>query len=364
MNTKIFIPRSIQTEGIEIHKEKWRSPSNIALVKYWGKVGPQIPANPSISFTLKNSYTETEIEFVKKENANENIEFELYFEGEKNEGFSKKVASFFENIKVYTPYTKLYKMIIRTTNSFPHSSGIASSASGFSALSVCLVGFEKVINPNLTESVAKQKASFLARLGSGSACRSIEGPLMIWGEHDKYRLSSNEIAVVPDLELNPIFEDFQDTILLIDKGVKSVSSTVGHGLMKNHPFAEQRFKQANSHIAEMKEVLENGDLKRFGEILESEALTLHAMMMTSTPYYILMKPGTIKVIEAVNEYRAKTNKNLFFTLDAGANVHLLYPKSESEEILKFIEKELVAYCENQHYICDELGKGAEKVESK
>lgn len=363
MNTKIFIPRSLQTEGIENHIEKWRSPSNIALVKYWGKLGHQIPANPSISFTLKNSYTETEIEFVKKDISNGEIEFELFFEGEKNESFSEKVALYFENIKVYTPYTKEYKMIIKTTNSFPHSSGIASSASGFSALSVCLVAFEKQINSNLIDRVANQKSSFLARLGSGSACRSLEGPVMIWGEHDNYRLSSNQVAVVPDLELNPIFENFQDTILLVDKGVKSVSSTIGHGLMKGHPFAEQRFKQANNHIAEMKDILQNGDLKRFGDIVESEALTLHAMMMTSTPYYILMKANTVEVLEKVTEYRAKTGNNLFFTLDAGANVHLLYPKNEAGVILEFIKKELVAYCENQQYICDELGTGAERVDS-
>lgn len=363
MNTKIFIPRVLQTEGVNNHVEKWRSPSNIALVKYWGKAGHQIPANPSISFTLKNSYTETQIEFIKKDVSNDNIEFELFFEGEKNDSFYKKIALFLEDVKVYTPYTREYKMIIHTTNSFPHSSGIASSASGFSALSVCLVAFEKTINPNLIERVANQKASFLSRLGSGSASRSLEGPVMIWGEHEDYRLSSNEIAVVPDLELNPVFKDFQDTILLIDKGVKSVSSTVGHGLMKDHPFAEQRFKQANKHISEMKGVLENGDIKRFGEIVESEALTLHAMMMTSTPYYILMKANTVKALEAVKEYRDKTGKNIFFTLDAGANVHLLYPKSEAKEILAFIEKELVAYCENQQYICDELGTGAERVES-
>ena len=361
MNTKIFIPRELQIEGVNEHVEKWRSPSNIALVKYWGKVGHQIPANPSISFTLKNSYTETEIKFIKKEEASSDIEFELLFEGEKNESFTTKVASYFDNIKVYTPYLKYYRLEISTSNSFPHSSGIASSASGFSALSVCLVAFEEKINPELNSRVAGQKASFLARLGSGSASRSIEGPVMIWGEHDKYRLSANEVAVVPDLKLNPIFEDYQDTILLIDKGVKSVSSTIGHGLMQDHPFAKQRFIQANNHIAEMREILQNGDLKRFGEILESEALTLHSMMMTSMPYYILMKPNTLLAIQAVKEYREKSGSNLYFTLDAGANVHLLYPKSEVKEIMNFIEKELVVYCENQHYICDELGSGAFKL---
>ncbi len=111
----------------------------------------------------------------------------------------------------------------------------------------------------------------------------------------------------------------------------------------------------------MREILQNGDLKRFGEILESEALTLHSMMMTSMPYYILMKPNTLLAIQAVKEYREKSGSNLYFTLDAGANVHLLYPKSEVKEIMNFIEKELVVYCENQHYICDELGSGAFKL---
>ena len=362
MNTKNFIPRYFNTEGVTEHIEKWKSPSNIALVKYWGKVGNQIPANPSISFTLKDSFTETEVKFLKKgDHSSDNIEFELFFEGVSNDSFSIKVASYLENIKVYTPYLKEYKMIINTTNSFPHSSGIASSASGFSALSVCIVGFEKVINKELDDAFFNKKASFLSRLGSGSACRSIEGPLMIWGDHKKFRLSSNDFAVVPDLDLHPIYEGFKDTILLIDKGVKSVSSTVGHGLMKGHPFAEQRFKQANRNIEEMKGVLQSGDLKRFGEILESEALTLHAMMMTSTPYYILMRANTVKVLDAVREYRISTGNNLYYTLDAGANVHLLYPKSESKEVLSFIEKELVGYCENQQYICDELGNGAQRV---
>ncbi|MEN8136812.1 MAG: diphosphomevalonate decarboxylase [Bacteroidota bacterium] len=361
MNTKVFIPRDLQMDGIDEHIEKWRSPSNIALVKYWGKVGHQIPANPSISFTLKNSYTETEIKFVKKPVESETIDFELLFEGEKNESFSVKVASYLENIRVYTPYLKYYRLEINTSNSFPHSSGIASSASGFSALSACLVAFEEKINPEIKNRIARQKVSFLSRLGSGSACRSVEGPVMIWGEHEKYRLSDNEVAVVPDLELHSNFYEFQDTILLVDKGKKSVSSTVGHALMEGHPFADKRFEQANENITEIKEVLQNGDLKRFGEIVENEALTLHAMMMTSTPSYILMKPNTLLVLEAVKSYREASGNNLYFTLDAGANVHLLYPKSEKKEIMSFVENELVVYCENQQYICDELGLGVEKI---
>jgi len=361
MNTKVFVPRGFEIEKVKEHVERWKSPSNIALVKYWGKVGRQIPANPSISFTLKNSSTETEIKFTRKEKVSEKVDFNLLFEGQENESFNIKVATFFENISVFTPYLKHYNLEITTSNTFPHSSGIASSASGFSALAVCIVAFEQKVNPDINSRIASMKASFLARLGSGSACRSIDGPVVVWGEHEKYRLSANEIAVEPDIELHSVFKDFQDTILLIDKGRKTVSSTAGHALMDGHPFAKQRFKQANKHMEELKNILQNGNLKRFGEILESEALTLHAMMMTSTPYYILMKPNTLLALDAVKKYREETNCNLYFTLDAGANVHLLYPKSEAKEIMIFIKKELVAYCENQQYICDELGNGAIKL---
>jgi len=96
----------------------------------------------------------------------------------------------------------------------------------------------------------------------------------------------------------------------------------------------------------------------FIEVVESEALTLHAMMMTSLPYFILMKPNTLVVINKVWEYRKATGSKLCFTLDAGANVHLLYPNNEKDKVLSFITSELVAYCENGQYICDKIGLGA------
>ena len=361
MNTKFFIPRDYEITKVNKHIEKWRSPSNIALVKYWGKRDVQIPANPSISFTLKNSYTETEIKFTLKSEKSEFVDFDLYFEGEKNKSFDEKVISYFKNVSVYTPYLKYYHLEIKSSNSFPHSSGIASSASAFSALSVCIVAFEKIINMSLTDDIAKKKESFLSRLGSGSACRSVNGPLMMWGEHKDYKLSTNELAIEPEFKLHDNFKEFQDTILLIDKGQKSVSSTIGHGLMNTNPYAKERFVQANKNMSEMKIILEKGDLKRFGQVVENEALSLHAMMMTSTPSFILMKPNTVAALEVVKEYRDREGVDLYFTLDAGANIHLLYPKSEKEEVLSFIKAKLVAYCENEQYICDELGNGATSV---
>ncbi|MCK5824367.1 MAG: diphosphomevalonate decarboxylase [Ichthyobacteriaceae bacterium] len=361
MNTDFFIPKNLKTEGVDSHVEKWTSPSNIALVKYWGKFGNQMPANPSLSFTLKNSYSETEVRFEKKYSNTDEIDFELFFEGVKSQSFSKKVSTYLNNIVDYVPYILNYKLVINTTNSFPHSSGIASSASGFSALSACLISFEKTINADLTEKLFNKKMSFISRLGSGSASRSLQGPVMVWGTSKVFEGSTDYYAIVPNMKLDKIYTDFQDTILLIDEGKKEVSSTVGHGLMNGHPFAEQRFVQANNNIAELKEVLENGNITLFGEIVENEALSLHAMMMTSTPSYILIKPNTLAVIEKVKEFRKATGVHLYFTLDAGANIHLLYPKSVKKEVLTFIDAELSVFCENERYICDEIGNGAKNV---
>jgi diphosphomevalonate decarboxylase len=140
------------------------------------------------------------------------------------------------------------------------------------------------------------KASFLSRLGSGSASRSLYGPAAVWGHHKNIPYSSDQYAIAYHY-LHENFKNYQDTILLIDKGTKKVSSTVGHELMHNHPFSEQRFLQANSNLESMTDVLKSGDLDEFISISESEALTLHAMMMTSKPCFILMKQGTLSVIE-------------------------------------------------------------------
>ncbi|PKP14674.1 MAG: diphosphomevalonate decarboxylase, partial [Bacteroidetes bacterium HGW-Bacteroidetes-23] len=89
-----------------------------------------------------------------------------------------------------------------------------------------------------------------------------------------------------------------------------------------------------------------------------EALTLHSMMMTSMPYFILMKPNTLEIINKIWKFRQETAIQVCFTLDAGANVHLLYPADVREEVLQFIKNELVVHCQNEQYICDEIGLGA------
>lgn len=361
MREQDFIPKQF-SGNIEKGEVTWKSPSNIALVKYWGKKENQIPANPSVSFTLKNCKTTTQMEFQKKPEPSATFDFELYFEGKKKEDFKPKIQQFFKRIEQYAPFLKDYKFIIHTENSFPHSSGIASSASGMSALALCVMSLEKELNPEvINNEFFYKKASFLARLGSGSACRSLEGELIEWGEHQNIPESSDLFGIKYPFEIDEVFKSFQDTILLVDKGQKQVSSSVGHNLMHGHPFAEERFAQAHSNLDKLKQIFASGNLEEFIAIVESEALTLHAMMMSSNPYFILMKPNTLEIINKTWEFRESTKTPICFTLDAGANVHLLYPEMHKEKVLEFIKNELVAYCEKGQYICDQVGKGAEKL---
>ncbi len=360
MNEQEFIPSkysSLVTSGTTT----WRAPSNIALVKYWGKFPDQIPANPSISFTLSNAATTTSMAYQRKDKGNGGPSFDLLFEGKSKEEFRPKISTFFERISRYMPFLKEYHLKIDTSNTFPHSSGIASSASGMAALALCLMDIEKRMMPSMDTNFIMKKASFLARLGSGSACRSISGPIVEWGKHKDLSDSSDLVGLTYGGKVHEVFQGYQDTILLVHKGEKTVSSTAGHDLMNNHPYAKPRFAQAHKNLSRLLTIFETGDLQEFIEIVESEALTLHAMMMTSVPYFVLMKPQTLSIIEKIWAYRKQSGVPLCFTLDAGANVHLLYPRKEADKILQFIKNELVVYCENGQYICDQIGGGSEKV---
>ena len=358
VSEKDFIPAKY-TNSIEKGAVKWSAPSNIALVKYWGKKENQIPANPSISFTLNHCKTITSLAFSKKETT-ENFSFDLLFEGKPKEDFKPKIQKFLERIEPYLPFLKEYHFEIDTQNTFPHSSGIASSASGMSALAMNLMSLEKQLHPEMTDDYFFQKASFLARLGSGSACRSVKGSVVVWG-NSEITGSSDLFGVEFPTQIHDNFKNYQDTILLVDKGEKQVSSTVGHDLMHDHPYAERRFEQAHENLSKIKNVLESGNLDEFVKIVESEALTLHAMMMTSMPYFILMKPNTLEIINKIWKFRTETQIPVCFTLDAGANVHVLYPENVSDKVLDFIKNELVGYCQNSQYICDEIGFGATKL---
>ncbi|MGE8533486.1 MULTISPECIES: diphosphomevalonate/mevalonate 3,5-bisphosphate decarboxylase family protein [unclassified Chryseobacterium] len=348
MTTQDFIGK----ENFTIHTQTVSEscPSNIALIKYWGKYADQIPANPSISYTLNHCKTNTSMEFI----ADGAFSVQTFLAGNEEVKFAEKIEKYFKNIEQYLPWILKGKYIIRTENTFPHSSGIASSASGFGAIAKCLMALDTSFTGKTSGEESLRKASFLARLGSGSACRSLYNGLVVWGKTDEVEGSSDLFGVqYPDAEIHDVFKNFNDWVLLIHEGQKSVSSTVGHGLMNTNPYAERRFQEARENFVPMKEILKKGDMERFIKLVEHEALTLHAMMMMSDPAFILMKTGTLAVINKIWDFRRETGLSLFFTLDAGANVHLLFPNNGTEEQIKaFIEAELLQHTQKNGVVKD------------
>ena len=340
---------------------KWIAPSNIALVKYWGKKSIQLPKNPSISFTLSNCVTETSVIYTPKKRKKEFVDYDFFFEGKTIEEFDKKIQLFFKRIYQYVPWIKNYSFIINSNNSFPHSSGIASSASSMASLSLCLMDIERILFPEMELDYFNNKASFLSRLGSGSASRSIKGPICIWGSSLSFKNSNDYYATEFGENIHNVFKSYKDTILIIDDKKKKVSSSKGHDLMKNNPFSKQRINQSNNNIDLLISILKSGDLDSFIKIVELEALTLHALMMTSNPSYILINPETLSVINKIIDYRESTKTPICFTLDAGPNIHLLYPASFSNEVLDFINSELINYCKEGKFILDKVGRGAKKI---
>lgn len=329
----------------------YRCPSNIALVKYWGKKpqGLQIPANASISWSLSDLYAQTTVTIA--ENAENKLS--LFYEGNAKPSFEPKILDFLDRITEFSEFVYTSNFIVETSNNFPHGTGIASSAAGFGALALCIVHLEGKCKPGTPEFM--ERASFFARLGSGSACRSIYGQPAIWGQHPSFEGSSDHYAVPFTNEIHPALSNWKDCVLIVDEGEKKVSSTKGHSLLKNHPYAESRFKQATKNLSEVLDCLKNGNVELFIQLVESEALQLHSMMMSSVPYFTLIRPNTLAILEEIWSFRSETNLPLCFTLDAGANVHLLYDSSIETQVMNFIHTKLLVYCQNGLYLCSATG---------
>lgn len=341
-------------------KSQWRCPSNIALVKYWGKRDFQLPVNPSLSFALQHAYTETSVELTKP--TGQKAEFR--FEGG-NVGFADRLEKYLDHLSARMPWIDQHSFRIESRNSFPHSAGIASSASAYGALALCLTELDFIQAGKVPEGPDfLRQASELARIGSGSASRSVFPGFALWGKTQLFESSSDEYAIPLKDGIHPVFQGLHDAILLVDPGRKEVSSSAGHKLMDEHLFKRSRIAQAHEHIHALYLALLTGNQKNFVEVVENEALSLHAMMMTSNPSFILLKPNTLELIARIRHFREKSGIPLCFTIDAGPNVHLLYFQENEAEVKAFVDQELLKYCENRRWIDDRIGNGASPIPSK
>lgn len=350
----------ISTEFLE-GKVSWESPSNIAIVKYWGKRQNQIPTNPSLSFSLDRSKTKTTIEFQKSKKQSGKPALQFLFEGKENTSFQTRIEMFLNSIRPYFPFLDNLELNIQSENTFPHSAGIASSASSLSSIALCLCTIENNLFSTLSNNEDfYRKASLISRLGSGSASRSVYPHWVLWGQNEFFKGSSDQYAI-PISKIHQDFKEINDTVLLVSSAKKSISSSKGHDLMNNHIFSSSRIEMANNNCMDLISVLKSGDLFKFIEIAENEALTLHALMMSSKPGYLLLQPNSIVMIEKIQAFRKASKVPVGFTIDAGPNIHLLYFSKNKKQVDDFVKSELVGYCENERWIDDKIGEGPKHI---
>ena len=345
--------------SLGILKSTWRCPSNIALVKYWGKKPVQIPANPSLSFTLKDSFTEMILSISQGAGMDPSLDY--FFEGARQEAFETRIREYLAEITPYFPFLMRAVIRIESRNTFPHSSGIASSASSMGALALGICSIERIILDGSKDKDFYRKASYMARLGSGSSARSVYGRFVTWGTLEDNENTSDEFATPLAESVGPAFTSLCDAILIISPDKKSVSSSQGHALMDDHPYAGARYLQARENIIDLRRAIIGNDIKTFIRITENEALALHGLMMSSDPAFLLLKPGTLEVLSRIQQFRKEKGISVAFTLDAGPNVHLIYPGYEREKVLAFIMDELLGYCYQEQWIDDRMGAGPEEL---
>ena len=179
--------------------------------------------------------------------------------------------------------------------------------------------------------------------------------MTLWGKTPSLSNSSDEYAIPIGDMIAPVFKSYHDTILIVSSKEKSVSSRAGHSLMDNHPMAESRYATARKNTEDLLTILKQGDIEGFIKIAEAEANQLHDLMATSKPSYTLKEPNTINIINKILEFRKDTSLPICYTLDAGPNVHLLYPDFCADKVQPFIGDVLKDYCFDNKYIEDKVG---------
>jgi diphosphomevalonate decarboxylase len=282
-----------------------KAPANIAFIKYWGKKDEKLrlPMNNSISMNLSEVYTTTSVEFSKNLKSDT-----LKIDGKFPEDKEKERVVKHLNLIRSLAKTDL-KARVESRNNFPKGTGLASSASGFAALTLAASGAAGL---NLSE----KELSIIARLGSGSACRSLPDGFAEWKAGDSSE-TSYAYSLYP-----PNYWDICDVIAIVGEASKKVSSTEGHVLAESSPFFRARISGMPKKVNEIKKALKEKDFTRFGEILEEEAVNMHAVMMTSKPALYYWLPETLITIISIIKWRDEGLES-YFTIDAGPNVHVI-----------------------------------------
>ena len=293
-----------------------KSPANIAFVKYWGKTDPKtrVPATNSISMCLLELFSTCTIEFQEKLQQDE-----VEFVGEKVVT-GRELSRIIKVLDRVRDLAKTdCKARVVTQNNFPKATGIASSASGLSSVTMAAVG-------SLEIDLTQEELSKLARLASGTASRSIPDGFVEWQKGTSPD-NSYGVSIFP-----PDHWQICDVVAVVTKKMKKISSSDGHKLADTSPFYEARIKGMSEKIEAIKRAIKQKDLTTFGEIVEREALNMHAICLTSKPPILYWEAATMDLMRQVTEWRQAEGLECYFTIDAGPTVHIICQAKDAKQV--------------------------------
>lgn len=301
------------------------APANIALVKYWGMRSeePLRPWNRSISMTLSRSVSTTTVALLGS-----GREDEVFLAGETGElrsapgAFVERVVAQLRRLRQRAGRQEALR--VATRNSFPAAAGLASSASGFAALTVAaaeLLGLGS--SPDLLSTLARDS-------GSGSAARSVLGGFVEWPGEEEPESPARQLFAATHWELC-------DLIAIVDERPKAVSSRAGHRAAPSSPLFAARQERLPARLAAVREALRARSLADLGPPTEADAAELHTVALTASPPVVYWRAGTLEVLRAVGELRSR-GVSVYWTMDAGPNVHLLCEPAQEEEVAVAIER--------------------------
>ncbi|APT19221.1 mevalonate pyrophosphate decarboxylase [Amylolactobacillus amylotrophicus DSM 20534] len=305
---------------------KARAHTNIALIKYWGKANNQLklPQNSSLSMTLDAFYTDTNFQLLEQSTTTESS-FSLN-NVVQEPASSRRVFDYIETLqdRYRLPHDKFK---IQTTNHVPTSAGLASSSSAFAALAQAFVAAYQL-------DVDKQELSRLARLGSGSATRSIYGGFVEWQKG-----TDDQDSIAMPIDEQPTI----DLCLLaveINFASKGISSTAGmQQVVNTSPYYGVWRTEAERGVIQMKQAIKANDFTAIGTLAERSALAMHALNFTANPPFTYLEPETIHAIKLVEQLRIQ-GIECYFTIDAGPNVKILCQLRNVKEITERFKEEL------------------------
>ena len=292
-----------------------RAHSNIAFIKYWGNYDDELrlPSNPSISMNLDSLYTDTTVIW------DDSLVNDVLVLNDKPaaQAATERVSRHLDHLRKRLGLQS--KAHVQSVNNFPMGAGIASSASSFAALTVAAVAAAQ-------ESLSERELTTIARLGSGSASRSIPAGFVEWKTGTYHEESYAETIVNPD------YWDLVDVIAVVSKAHKRTTSQAGHPTAKTSDLQTARVEGASRRLQNCRQALLDHDFPTFAQIIEQDSNLMHAVMMTSQPPLFYWQAATLTLMELIREWRAE-GLAVSYTLDAGPNVHCIC-LSQDAEIVK------------------------------